>query len=225
LTILTAFSLLSACGDGDLEEITDRGYAYFPLRTGAYQIYDVTEITYSSLSDPDTAIYQLRTEVIDSFVNTAGSYNYVIHRSTRLEDSDEWEFRDTWSARIEGEQAIVAEGNVPFVKLAFPLAEGLIWNGNKYNAFEEDEYQVSAMNVSLTVASQLFEHVVIVEQEDYNDEVTKTDQRTEVYADNIGLVQKEKRVLNYCTDPICLNDQIIESGTYYKQEIRDYGVK
>jgi hypothetical protein len=213
------------CDDGEVEAKQDRGYDYFPLHVGRFQVYDVTEINYAAFEDPDTSMYQLRSEVVDSFPVTGGEYTYVIHRFSRETDSDEWEFLDTWSGRFGGEEAVISEGNVPYLKLAFPLAKGLIWNGNKYNGSDDDEYELTDIDVPNSVNGNSFEQSAVVEQEDYDDMVTKTDQRVEVYARGVGLIRKVTTILNYCTDPICLDEQIIESGIYYKQEISEYGVR
>jgi hypothetical protein len=206
--------------------VQDYGHDYFPLRVGMYSIFDVESIVYGASSDePETARYQLQTEVVDSFNNTAGTVTYVIHRSTRPNETAEWDFLDTWSSRIEGEQAIVQEGNTPIIKLAFPLAEGLRWDANRYNTLEGDYYSIETLGSPLTVNLIDFNKTATIEQEVFDDQVTRKDVRTEVYAKGVGLVRREASELVYCTQQVCLSDQIIESGTIYKQEIREYGIR
>jgi hypothetical protein len=226
--IILGFAVLFACVPEDPFIVQDYGHDYFPLRVGMYSIFDVESIVYSqfnSSDEPETARYQLQTEVVDSFNNTAGTITYVIHRSTRPNSTAGWEFLDTWSWRIEGEMAVVQEGNTPVVKLAFPLAEGLRWNANAFNALEVDHYSITTLGAPLTVNQLDFTKTVTVEQEVYDDKVTRKDVRTEVYAKGVGLIRREASELVYCTQQVCLNNQIIESGTIYKQEITEYGIR
>jgi hypothetical protein len=217
--------VFSACDSEDSATLPSKGYDYFPLRRGFYQIYDIDETKYSEVSQPVSSTYQLMTHVIDSFPNTGGGITYVIHRSTRKNENAAWIFLDTWSARTDLQEAILYERNTPFVKLSFPTNIGRIWNGNKFNNEEEDVYELKKKETSYAVKGLIFEDVLIVEQELEEDPIVFTDIRTEVYAKNAGLIYKETTQLQYCTDEFCLNDQIIESGVKLKQEIREYGFK
>lgn len=205
-------------------------YDYFPLRTGAYQIYDVEEITYE-LGDPDTSHYEIRMVVVDSFPNDRSSaYTYVIHRSKRLEAETTWKYLDTWSAEKDSREVVVSEQNIPFVKLRFPAIMGATWDGNMYNDLvmpssnqHEDIYEIIDEGNSLTLGDVQLENFVKVEQEDNQEFVVYFDKRNEIYAADVGLVFREIEQLQYCTDDQCLGDKIVETGVVYRQTITAYG--
>lgn len=223
LAFATLF-LLSCEGDEKTAD-RDKGYSFFPLRGGMFAVYDIDQVTYSQLSEPLEESYELRVEVTDSFPNAEGGYTYVMRRSQRRDVSDVWEYIDTWSARSNSGEAVLNEGNIPYVKLSFPLLEGSTWDGNRRNNEDEDLYIVTAIDENLEINGLTFERTVTVEQEAYDDQVTRKDIRKEIYADGVGLISREITKLFYCTDPVCLEDRIIESGIVFQQVIKDYGIE
>ncbi|MBT1703471.1 hypothetical protein [Chryseosolibacter indicus] len=216
---------LSACGSDETDSQPEKGFDYYPLTKGFYQIYDVEETKYSEVADPETLLYQLKHEVVDSFANDAAGITYVVYREKREDEGKPWVYVDTWSVRVNGNDIIVSEGNVPFVKLAVPLKKGRKWDGNKYNNLEPDQYEINSIEKTYEVGDEVFQEVAVVEQEFEDDPIVYTDLREEAYAKSVGLVYREITQLHYCTDEFCLNDQIIESGVRLKQTIREYGRK
>lgn len=222
---LLGLSILAiSCTSGEFKPI-DKGFDYFPLKTGFYQVYRVNSITYSGLTEPETLAYELMARVTDSFPNPEGNHTYVISRFKRPNASSPWLNLDTWSARVTGREAIVNEGNVPFVKLFFPVKANITWDGNKYNSMNEDTYQVIAFQQPHTAGGTTFEQAVTIEQENNEDFIVFLDQRKEVYAKDAGLVGKEVTQLSYCVKDQCRGQQIIETGIIYKQELIEYGYR
>lgn len=201
----------------------DTGSAYFPLKKGIFQVYSANEIRYSAMGEPVTLAYELMTEVVDSFPSPQGQYTYVIHRSRRSTEKEPWEELDTWSARKDNREAIVSEGNTPFVKVIFPIRSGTRWNGNAFNTMGDDEYELKDIDQPFEVNGMTFEKTLIVEQERNEDFIVFRDERQEVYALDVGLVYKVITQLNYCTDDNCLGQQKIESGIEMKLVIKQYG--
>lgn len=223
LTLMMAIATVS-CDNSNDEPTRNSGRDYFPLGKGVFQIYDVTEIQYA-LGIPETLRYELKTVVTDSFANAEGDFTYVIYRSTRSEGEDEFNYVDTWSARIGSREVIVNEENVSYVKFRLPVREGASWNGNLYNAKEEDTYEMEETNTSLSIGDKTFSDCIIVNQQDNQDFVVFLDQRKETYARNVGLVSKEVKMLEYCSVGSCLGQQQVESGVILKQTIKAHGVE
>lgn len=217
--------LVTACDIDEPFRPMDKGFGYFPLQKGLYAIYSVNEIRYSSLAEPETLAYELLAEVVDSFKNSSGDYTHVIYRSTRVDNTEMWTVLDTWSVRKGDMETVVNESNVPYVRLTFPLQKGVVWDGNKKNTLEADDYEIKSYDESIVVNGTTFEKTLTVEQEAYDDGITKTDLRSEIYARDIGLIAKYLTQIIYCTEQVCLNDMIIETGIIYKQEIKEYGIR
>lgn len=225
--------LLSSCESSP--ESPDLSADYFPLKVGMYQIYDVDETQYNQLTGNVQSVYQLKVLIADSLANVEGGYTYVLHRQKRNDANSAWENLPTWTARISNRQGIVSEENTSFVKLLFPLGDGVSWNGNAFNSLGGDQvcgddagpcdiYQMENVNSPYSPSPDAsFDHSVVVVQNDNPDLIVKQDVRKEVYAEGIGLVYRESTVLNYCTKPDCLGKQIIETGVRYRQVIKEYG--
>ena len=220
---LSFWVLVAACDSGETLKPADSTRDYFPLRTGQFQIYAINEIRYQQGLEPETLAYELKTEVVDSFANTAGGTTYVIYRSTRDNPSQSWKFVDTWSVRNDDNQIVIQEGNTAYMKLVFPLSKKAFWDGNRFNNLEEDEYEVKAFDEPLTVGGTTFEKTLTIEQEFNDDPIVYTDIRSEVYARGVGLVYKETTQLVFCQNQNCNSNELIETGVVYKQEIREYG--
>jgi hypothetical protein len=216
--------ILAGCDGEHAEKVIDKGFDYFPLQTGIFLIYDVDETRYDQGNEPEILAYQLKTEVVDSFTNTTGGITYVVYRSTRADENSPWVFLDTWSARVNNTEAVNIEGNISFVKLSFPLAEGIEWNGNMLNNLESDDYEVLSYDVPFTLDGTTFDSTLTIEQEFNDDPIVYTDMRTEVYARDIGLIYKETTQLRFCQAQTCSGNELIETGIIYKQQIREYGV-
>ncbi len=220
--LLIGLVILSGCGDGEPEK-QDLDVAYFPLRTGFYQIYTVEENVYTELDPPESFIYELKTEVVDSFANQEDGFTFVIHRSTRSSESDPWQFQEAWSARTNDLYAVLTEGNIPFVRIAFPASKNNEWNGNVLNSLEADSYIIESAGGSYELDTELeFNDVLVISQEDELNELIR-DQREEVYGRDVGLIYKKRIVLNYCDEVPCFGQQIINDGIEYWQVLKEYG--
>jgi len=216
--------MVLSCDSPEQPGPVDIGQDYFPLKKGLYQVFDVSEIKYE-LGVPETIQYQLKTHVIDSFLSLEGDYRYVIHRSRRNSALDSWTYLDTWSGQTNRHEALMNEGNTSYLKLVFPVAKGLKWNGNKYNSGETDDYLLEQVDTSYTFNNFTFEDCLRVIQEEELDTIVYFDQRKEIYAKDVGLVYKELTQLSFCDDVACLGDQLVESGLIYKQTIIAYGLE
>ena len=220
--LLIGLVVLIGCSESE-PEMQGNDAEYFPLQTGFFQIYSVDETIYTELNPPESFEYELKTEVVDSFANLEGGYTFVIHRSTREAEDDPWQFLDAWSARTNAYQAVLMEGNISYVRIAFPVFKNKEWNGNVLNSLETDSYRIESVGEPYELNTGLeFSDVVAIKQEDELDEL-KRDQREEVYARNVGLVYKKSIVLNYCDEASCFGQQEINDGVEYVQVLKQYG--
>ncbi len=223
LIVLLGLPLLfSACSKLADVQPNQLGYDYFPLETGQYLLYDLTEETYSLSADPSTAHYQVKELVKEVFTDLTGQKSYRIERSIRNQITDSWELDSVWTARRTATNAIREENNVSFVKIVFPLREGLKWNGNVFNDREKVDYQMKSLNKRYTVSGQAFDETVTVWQST-DSSLVNQDKRMEVYARNIGLIYQEKVIVQFCSNSDCLGQGQIDFGTKRFQKIIGYG--
>lgn len=226
--------LAGACSD-NTEFIAKKDADFFPIQVGSFLVYDVEETKYTAIDGQEDFLYQSKLFVADSFQSSSGGTTYVIHYSIKNEGDSEFEYQDTWSARIEPAQVVVIEGNVSFIKLAFPLSNGRQWNGNALNTlggeescgddttFSCDIYEIGDMGFQYDLNGEIWNETVEVIQNNNTDLIVKQDVRKEIYVRNIGLVYKESTILEYCTVGSCIGQQQIEKGSVLRQTLVSYG--
>lgn len=209
-----------SCDSSNEPILSETGKDYYPLQKNLFQIYDVSEIRYQ-LGIPETLAYELKTLVADSFLTVDGDVEYVIYRSQRNSGETEWTYLDTWSARINNQEAIMNEENISYLKIKFPLFPGTVWNGNTYNTYDKDEYTLEEIDKPYTINQESFPDCIVVQQSDNEEYIVFLDQRQEIYAMHVGLIYKETTQLRYYQG----GQQIVESGVIYKQAIKAYGLE
>lgn len=230
--IILVFFLLPGCQSQDILPKTT-GTEYFPIRVNAYWEYDVVETSIAQVGGQTTSFYELRVSVSDS-VLVSGRISHIMQRSKRVDASSPWTALDTWSVQLTAFQAIQQEGNLPFVKLLFPLSEGKSWNGNALNnlggpdvcvdgSLHCDNYLVTDLAKPFEASGISYENSVTIVENNNDDPIVMKDVRTAVYVKSIGLVQRESTLYSYCTIGDCIGKKIVENGTIYKQTLKAYG--
>ncbi|OEK04636.1 hypothetical protein [Roseivirga misakiensis] len=229
LLILVTFSCVSN-DDAPAEEPLDPdlGKSYFFLEPDKFREYEVYEIRYSAVEISDTLEYQLREEVSDSFVSN-GIESRLIRRLTRNTSNDPWSLDSLWTARVEEGMAVSVENNLPLVKMVFPVDTSRRWDRNLLNGRDALTQRYLTFNEPFTQGINTFLRATEIQVSDDNDEnpsglaITFRDERTEVYADSIGLVRKEYRQLKFCSVGPCANQEIVQSGRYYREVLTAHG--
>lgn len=197
------------------------GFNYFPLEIDDYRIYQVQRIEYSLFATTDTAHYQLKELVVDTF-STQSELNYILHRFKRDLSTDKWQLDSVWTSRRTQNHAIVVENNIPFVKMVFPIRLDKVWDGNLFNASPPDEYQITEIGGSLETPAGTFVDNLTVFENNEPDTLIFQDIRQSIYALNVGLIYKNSSILDFCnTDPDCLGT--LEFGIKFDQVLTDYG--
>jgi hypothetical protein len=206
------------------------GLQYFPLETGLYRIYAVEEIQFflntGCVENAALTTYQVREAVVDSFANLEGGYSYRIARSVRNNPGEIWRQDSIWTARRDHRRAVLVENNIPVMKLSFPLEDKKVWDGNILNDREEDTYELTRFFKPFTadIGSITFPRTVTVVQEDFDDLIVFKDIRKEIYAEDIGLVYKERLVVEYDSEnSACIGERIRNAGTEVRMYLIEYG--
>ena len=199
------------------------GQAFYPINIGDYREYKVQEVKYTILNPPDTINYFLKEQIGNSFSNQTGGITYTLNRFKRNDDSIPWEIDSVWTVIKSETNVVVSENNVPYAKLIFPVLDEKKWDGNAFNILEEELYTYEDTFQPLSLNDNNFNSTLKVIQEFNPDSIVMRDLRSEIYAENVGLIYKESIILHYCTENECLGKQIIEQGVDFRQELIGYG--
>ena len=216
--------ILFAGGCRPVSELLSPGQDYFPLEAGRYIIYDVSEHQYSlAATVPTKRAYQLKELVGAAYTDVTGQQAYRLLRYRRLAEGQPWQADSIWSARLVGNEAVRTENGLDFVKLQFPLSDRLRWNGNRYNAVGEDEYEARNSGQPYGVLGKEFsETVTVVAQQDST--LLSQDKRIDVYARQVGLIYKERTQFQYCSStPACIGTYQIDYGIRQIYRIHSFG--
>jgi len=213
--ILVLVFVLFSCQKENIENtaIIDYGHEYFNLKENTELVYEVTEI---NIDDPsgvyDTVNYFLKYVFKEPFVDDGGrdAMKLYIYKSDVCNDSS-WGVPNVYWCAITDREAIAYEENIPIVKLVFPVEEGKIWDANKYNDLEKKECMMQLLS----------NNRLKVIQED-NITLISEDVEFEIYARNIGLVEKEiKHLEAYYSDLSVPIEERLKVGYIFRMKLVD----
>jgi len=223
LPALLIIFALGSCDKDDEENSIDLGYDYFPVQIGHFIEYAVDSIAYDSEGVHDTTSYFVRevieSEVIDGLDETA----YRIERYKKDSLSQDWELADIWSSKRTSINAQRVEEDKRFIRLVFPITNTAQWDGNALNS--EEDWTHSYMDIGATKSydSLSFTNTATVLQREFIS-LIEDEYAYEVYARNVGLIEKYFRVLvttpDYSIEPTGEN---ITGGVEFHFRIIDYG--
>ena len=108
--------------------------------------------------------------------------------------------------------------------MIFPIENNLEWDSNVLNAASQKIFIYNTNLADTTLAGESLADLVEVIQSDIEENIVNRDQRSEIYARNIGLVIKTGITLSFCTVD-CPDQKTIESGRYIHQTLTSYGVE
>ena len=222
LVLLTG--LFYACTE--TEEINDTvtGKTFYPLSIGDYRIYNVTDVRYQSDTVLSSDTFQLRERVDTVFTNLAGEPTYKIIRSKRNKSADQWRDDSVITVTVSSSQVRRHADNLSQVKMVFPVSENKTWNPNVYNTQEPGNARYVNVNQPYAVNNQNFNKTATVVVNDFISIINK-DVRTEVYAENVGMIYKDYEVLQYCNDDqLCkVGEDYIMFGYHRIEALESYG--
>jgi hypothetical protein len=215
---------LSSCEKLDCGCVTppQTGASFFYPTLGTSIVYDVQETQYSLTELPKVKSYQLK-EVVASFFQDSDNREVLrIERYRRENDTQNWSIDSVFTAKKEIDKALKTENNVTFVKMIFPIKDGVRWNGNLYNSFGDDSYEMKKLNQPFQINGQNFAKTLSVVQQN-DSTLVDLKRRMEIYAEGVGLVYQEKIFISYCNTVDCLGKGKVDFGTKYILKIKNYG--
>jgi hypothetical protein len=202
----------------DCVSTTPSSSEMFPAEVGRFTEYDVTEQEFALGRTPLTRNYQVKELMAEQYKDISGQTAYRIVRFKRNDDTQRWLADSTITLRVAIDQVVRNENGRDYIKLTFPMTEKTVWNGNLYNNGGDDKYECRNIGATYKIGTQSFPYsVTVVQQNDST--LVNQDKRIEVYAQNTGLIYKEKSIVQYCSSsPTCVGKNQIEFGI--KQIVR-----
>lgn len=212
-----------ACQKQVVEEPnTDFGYEYFPLEIGQSKTFQLDSIIFDPIVggiSVDTFSWLLREEIVDTLRDGTGTLNYVVERSQRRLEDDDWKINGVWTMSMTETQAIRTEDNLRFIKMNFPLRENADWDANIFvdknlevtiagetlEIFKGWESKILTLEESFNINGQNVDDVLSIQLAD-NENLIEYRFGVERYAKDIGLIYKELWVVDTQCEFCCNSD-------------------
>jgi hypothetical protein len=217
LSILALFIVFGiiACGKNETETLPNFGKEYFPLAVGSTALFDLDSTIYDpvtlSVSRIDTFKWQAREVLSDTFRSKAGNLSYVVDRSIKAKTSVEWTPRETFSASLTQQYALLSENNLTFIKFPSFFDVGTTWDGNLFNdvATKFDvageilepfskkwTFEILSFGKPEKIGGKDYADVLTVEAQSDPKILTEKRFSLEKYAKGVGLVYREIKILD-----------------------------
>lgn len=241
--------IVVACKEETDQIAIDFGYAYFPLETGKYWIYQLDSIVYDPIAGgtaADSSTLFLKEEIIGTFTDNSGDTWYKLERFTRRTPAEPWVVKDVVAMRRSERQALRLESNLEFVKMVFPLKKGTSWDGNQFfettlavsvadepiRMFEFWEHRLVDLGTSYQLNNLSFSEVATISLADFDSRTTTLRKVEERYAKSVGLIERTLFILDTQCEVCCNRNTVAcadllwhikaEAGFSLRQQLIDY---
>jgi len=206
LILVAALLALACCKKDKNQNFTvNYQYNYYPIDSGHYIVYNVDSVSfyYDGINyNRDTVHYQMKAMFGDTIHDLLDSVNFLISYYTRPDSNSAWTGPYvTYGLRTLTNMQIV-ENDIRFIKLVFPPSLNEAWNGNlyvpttgAYTTFLNWNYYYENVDTSVVIYGQTYNNALIASEVNSIDQLQKN-VRTEIYAQNVGLIYQEWESLN-----------------------------
>jgi hypothetical protein len=194
---------------------------YYPLEIGNFWEYTVDETTYFGENDFEVEKYFYRDQISDFYLNEAKEIVYLIQRK-KSTDGNDWANEVVYTANFSNNRIIRNYNNQQHIVLVYPANLDLSWDANAYNTTNESPYFVESTG-SYVLNTFAFPDAVKIRKSQEDDLITIRDNRYEVFARNVGMVESYDEVYRYCSRNDCLGEQIIQEGRFTHLRLVNYG--
>lgn len=215
--------VLFACKKNDDPTQEELGYSYYPINEGDYRIYDVIDTSFEGVGNTVISQYQIKEEVREPLtVNDETRYQLYLYYKYPG-DTDWKSYPDSvWTVFRSGARIIKVENNIRYVKLVFPFEVDKKWDGNisDPNSDPQQYYTMKEVRRPFSYDTYSYSKTVSVVEFD-NSSALDNNYSVEVFAEDQGLVYKDKRIYKY--DQSNLINKVIEYGDHYVQKLTAHG--
>jgi len=193
VTIASAMSLYSCT---EQEETPDIGLNFAPYVLDQSRTYQVDSLVYDEFQDAvDTHVVYRLEQVARLFDSTTNDQHYWIDVSYRT-DSTNWNYHHSYRLEKTDSRLVELSNNNSFVRLIFPVQDRVYWDVNMLNGMNTERYRYLEQEKFRASMKDSFPETVFVRQA-YDTTIIDKDIRWELYANNVGLV--EKRIVDLVT--------------------------
>src|ERR1043165_7581736 len=108
---------------------------YYPLEIGRYVVYDVDSTiwtTFDCSNNERRSYCQMMYTVADTFRDDQDRLSHRIEVRTRKADTTQWDVHSVFYATLTPASIEVVQSNYRFIKMVFPIEDGVNWKGNTY---------------------------------------------------------------------------------------------
>jgi len=220
LYFLSLIAFLFSCTETEKPK-SDFGLDYQPLEVGLFWEYEVAETIVFGENDEESNTFFLKDKVDYTFFNVENELVYVVVRE-KSTDRTNWSAVGSYTLQYRNFALVRTFENKKTVNLVFPPELDKAWDSQIFNSGDPDEYEISFLG-KMDVGDQSFSKSLKVLQEEEDDEITFRDNRYEVFAKGIGLVEQYYEVFTYCSRNDCLGQMLVDSGRLTHLKIIAYG--
>ena len=130
LYILFAMTIILSCKTVKDDFDTDLGHGYMALEVGRFIEYKVDSTIFDPTGDSLVQFTHsfIRDVIVDTLRDNIGSLLFKTERYHRKNNSAPWQVQKVYTQSIQGNQGIVTEDNLRYIKLAFPIQVFNSWN-------------------------------------------------------------------------------------------------
>jgi len=223
LLVLIAFVHIGCSSKTVEPNWSNFGFEYYPLEVGDYKVYYTQVIYYTLDGSTDTIQYLVKEIVEDSIAFSDGSYRFLLGRYSMAIGASSWQKDSLWAVNKTQASVVVSEANLDFIKLVFPVIENKKWDGNALNSRDNEDYIIKETGKPYMYDTLSFNNSLTVVHADFLDpvKITNDDYRIEVFAANVGLVNKINLKIKYCSS--CVENGTIKEGIVFEQKLIEFG--
>ncbi len=215
--IIVISTILVSCTKENNAPVRHFHYEYYPLKLKKVLVYTVDSTVYNNFNNSVTKhIFELKDSVASVYLNFTGDSIFRIERYKKEQNSTAWNYQKTITRSRSVRIAQETIENQTFNRLIFPPELNKDWNGNSKNTLGEQFYYISDYPFTARINNHSFDSTIVVQQIDEVN-LIREDIASEIYAKNIGLIQKDVTAINKE-----ISDGRITHGFNYSMKIKSF---
>ncbi len=223
--LLLCLLLIVALGGCETEpkKPVDEYHQYFPLRLNRPLVYQVTETRYAAATQPATASWQEKDEIVRLSESSDGYPLFIYSRWKRNTPADPWQKVKEYSVVRYPDKYLHSMDNVTTVPVIFPVSYRATWDMNFHNDREMEICTYDYIGRELTIGELSFPNTIQVSGRNHtDDDIVKYNLGYSQYAFGVGLIYEEQTDYEYCQEAHCFGEKIISSGVSTIRQIIEY---